>query len=377
MRWIALQIYTAGVIPCLKDLDWSEFLARPCVAPPMADRLDALRHEAILISGAGGLIGGALAKRLARLAPAALVLLDSSECNLWDLQREFAKAGLTTRTVFVLGNVSDRILLEEIFAMHAPRLVFHAVAFKHVPLIEGQPFAAIENNIFGTLSLIMAAEGARIILLSTDKAAAPVSMMGATKRVAEQVVISAGGTALRLGNVLASRGSVAEIFARQIVTGMPVTITSPLARRYFLTIDEAVNVLLAAAVEPERPSILAPALPAPQLVVDLGCFMARALAPGRTIPIEFIGTRVGDKETEQFWTAIEIAKPAESGKLLLIESPLPASAELHSALVKLHAAVDARDLPGATALLCGLAPDYEPSPALRELADLRRSRVVA
>ncbi len=151
--------------------------------------------------------------------------------------------------------MGDQGLLEHIFAAHAPRIVFHAAAFKHVPLIEEQPFAAIANNIFATATLTCAAAAhhARVILLSTDKAVQPASFMGATKRVAEHIVRSAGGTVFRLGNVLGSSDSVSEIFAQQIARGGPITVTDPAARRYFLTLEEAVNLLL---LRPRIPSHL-------------------------------------------------------------------------------------------------------------------------
>ncbi len=348
-------------------IDWSAFLARPNLAHPAESR-DALRHASVLVTGAGGSIGSALSLRLAALEPSRLILLESSESNLFALQREFAEAGLLADTVFRLGSVADRVLLEEIFSLYAPQVVFHAAAFKHVPLLEEQPFAAIENNVFGTLSLVGAGPAARIILLSTDKAASPASIMGATKRVAEHIVLGAGGTALRLGNVLASHGSVAEVFSRQIAAGGPLTVTSPAASRYFLTLEEAINLLVAAACEPEPATLFAPALFTPHLVADLARFMVHALAPNRVVPIEFTGLRPGDKETEQFWSAAESIRPATTASLLRIETPLVPSGDLQSALAGLRGAVDARDLTAAVSQLCRLVPDFTPSPALLALA---------
>lgn len=353
-------------------IDWSGFLARPSLAQPAAS-LDTLRHTSVLVTGAGGSIGSALALRLAALEPSQLVLLESSESNLFALQREFANAGLLPFTVFRLGSVADPALLEEISFLYTPRLVFHAAAFKHVPLLEEQPFAAIENNVFGTLSLVAAMPEARIILLSTDKAVAPASIMGATKRVAEHIVLGAGGKALRLGNVLASQGSVAEVFSLQIATGGPLTVTSPAACRYFFTIEEAVNLLIAAADEPAPATTLAPALPVPHLVVGLARFIAQTLAPSRVVPIEFTGLRPGDKETEQFWSPTDSVQPASSANLLRIDMPSVSNGDLKRALAELRKAVDTRDLPAAVAQLCWLAPDYTPSPTLLALAGDRKS----
>ena len=246
------------MLSSLQNLDWRGFLARPRLASPPAEALDALAQLPILITGAGGSIGSALALRLGALSPPKLVLLEASESNLYALERDWAAAGIATPRSFILGSAADGALLEEVFSAHAPRIVFHAAAFKHVPLMEEQPLAAIANNIFVTETLVRRAaiHGARVVLLSTDKAVAPASVMGATKRVGEQIVLASGGTVLRLGNVLASRDSVAEIFARQIAQGGPITITDPAARRYFLTLDEAVNLLLTVAAYSEQSILL-------------------------------------------------------------------------------------------------------------------------
>jgi len=361
----------------LESIDWHNFLARPRLPSPSPESLDALRNKPILVTGAGGSIGAALALRLAVLAPSHLVLLESSESHLYALQRMWSNAAVTTPVTFVLGSVADRALLEEIFSVHAPRIVFHAAAFKHVPLMEEQPLAAIANNVFGTHALVSAASAhsARVILLSTDKAVEPASIMGATKRVAEHIVLAARGTVLRLGNVLASRDSVAEVFAHQIDHGGPITVTDPAARRYFLTLDEAASLLLSAPFEPEPPALLAPALPAPHFIADLARFMARELAPGRAMPIEFTHPRPGDKEVEHLFSSAESAQPAHAAGLLRIQSPTLHNDLLQGALSALRAALDARDLAAALAALRALVPGYAPSPAVLALAGKNSQRV--
>lgn len=361
----ALPIYTSPVIPPLKDLDWDRFLARPALPPPAQQVLDALGQHPALITGAGGSIGSALALRLAAVAPM-LLLLEASESHLYHLDRLWGDARGSGPMTAVLGDVADRALLDEVFAAHAPRIVFHAAAFKHVPLMEEHPLPAIANNIFATETLVRAAAAhrARVVLLSTDKAVAPTSVMGATKRVAEQIVLNSGGTVLRLGNVLASRDSVAEVFARQIALGGPVTVTDPAARRYFLTLDEAVNLLLMAAAHPEPSALLAPALPATHCITDLAQFMARELAPGREIAIYFTGFRPGDKETELLWPAGEPTLQASPGALVSIQSSILPKERLRRSLASLRAALDSRDLAEALAQLRSLVPDYRPSPAV-------------
>ena len=332
--------------------------------------LALLKGTSILITGAGGSIGSALALRLAPLVHPRLALLESSESHLFALQNECASAAPGLQASFILGSAAERALLDEVFSLYAPRLVFHAAAFKQVPLIEEQPLAAIANNVFGTQTIVSAAaaHGARVVLLSTDKAVEPASIMGATKRVAECIVLDAGGTVLRLGNVLASRDSVAEAFARQIAQGDSLAVTDPAARRYFLTLDEAVNLLLAAAVEPDAPCLLAPALPAPHFIADLARYMALELAPDRDVPIEFTHLRPGDKETEQLWSGHERPRPAHCSALLSIESASLADSTLHTGLARLRAALDVRDLSAALDHMRALVPDYSPSQAILNLA---------
>ncbi|HMG87233.1 MAG TPA: SDR family NAD(P)-dependent oxidoreductase [Terracidiphilus sp.] len=341
-------------------MQWHIFLGRPPLPAASPAAVSSLIQHPILITGAGGSIGSALARRLAS-AGARIILLESSENSLNDLQQDLA--GGSANANFYLGGVSDRSLLDEIFSLHRPNLVFHAAAHKHVPLIEQQPLAAMANNIFATETLVASASAhnARIVLVSTDKAAAPAAMMGATKRLAEQIVLTSGGTVLRLGNVLASRGSVTEVFARQIASGLPLTVSDPAARRYFLTIAEAVELLLVAASEPQTHTLLVPLLPGPHFIADLARFMARTLVPDRESAIEFTHLRPGDKESEQLWSESETPHPATAGSLVCLHSPLPPRSQLHSVLATLHRAVQSRDPSAALADLRVLVPDYTPS----------------
>lgn len=340
---------------------------------PAAESLDILRGASVLVTGAGGSVGSALSLRLAALGVAKVVLLEASESHLFALQNAFADAAPDAATAFVLGGVGDGALLNELFAEHEPHMVFHAAAFKHVPLLEEQPFAAITNNITGTRVLARTAvqHGARVVLLSTDKAVEPTSVMGATKRIAEMMILAAGGTAVRLGNVLASRGSVAEVFAEALRAGHIMTVTDPAARRYFLTMEEAVNLLLAAALA--EPGLFAAALDAPYYIADLARFLARMLAPEREVTIEFTRLRNGDKEAELLWSARETVRPASVG-LYAIES-LQVRV-LDEKLDALESAVRARDAAAALIMLQALVPDYTPSTALRALAEAQTEKAV-
>lgn len=368
------------MVSSLESVHWSRFLARPCLPSPAQKALDAICRQPILITGAGGSIGSALALRLATHATVRLFLLESSESHLFALQRDWPSSNAASRPTFFLGSSANPALLDEIFTRNSPCLVIHAAAFKHVPLLEGQPLAAIENNVFGTQKLLSTAAryGARMVLLSTDKAVEPASVMGATKRIAELITLAAKGIVVRLGNVLASRDSVAEVFARQIAEGGPITVTDPAARRYFLTVDEAVNVILIAATEPHPPALLAPPLHAPHFIADLARFMSGELAPGREIPIDFTHPRPGDKESESLWSCAEsVQSRGTHGALgpLCIQSPLPSKGFLQSKLAALDSALDARDLHAALDLLRLLVPEYTPAPGLLALAKQSTSRV--
>jgi FlaA1/EpsC-like NDP-sugar epimerase len=351
------------VIPALETLQWHTFLCRAPLPTASPAAVSLLIQHPILITGAGGSVGSALALRLAS-AGARTILLESSESGLHDLQQDLAAA--SANAIFYLGSASDRSLLDEIFSLRRPSHVFHAAAHKHVPLIEEQPLAAVANNVFATETLVAAASShnARVVLVSTDKAVAPASMMGATKRLAEQIVLTSGGTVLRLGNVLGSRGSVTEVFARQIASGLPLTVTDPAACRYFLTIAEAVELLLTAASELQTPALLVPLLPQPHFIAHLARFMATALAPDRESTIEFTHLRPGDKESEQLWSDSETPQPESASSLIGLHSPLPARSRLQALLATLRQAAQSRDLSPALAALRILVPDYTPSHAV-------------
>lgn len=327
----------------------------------------------MLVTGAGGSIGSALVLRLGSVSPSLLLALDSAESRLYMLQLDWASNGIPGKFTNILGNVSDRTLLDEVFTVRQPGIVFHTAAFKSVALLEQQPLAAIQNNVFGTLTLTQAAatHGARVVLLSTSKAVEPCSVMGATKRLSEQIVLAHGGVVLRIGNVLGTRDSVTETFAAQIARGQALTVTDPAARRCFMTLDEAVNLLLIAAAEKEVPALLAPELPPAQFISDLAQFMAAHLQGGAGREIDFIGFRPGDKQEERLWSSLESPRPAIHSGLLTIRTEVPPIADLEQSLERLKDAVSARDLVGAVEQLQGAIPDYSPSLSVRTLAEQR------
>jgi FlaA1/EpsC-like NDP-sugar epimerase len=359
----------------LESIDWHRFLARPRLAQPTEETKDALRKARILVTGAGGSIGAALARRLSNLKARQLVLLDHSDSRLWALQETLRKHGEDTAR-FVVGDVGDSGLLHELFADYAPDMIFHAAAFKHVPLLEKHPFAAVKNNLFGTetLASVAVSSGAHVVLVSTDKAVQPTSIMGATKRVAEHIVLAAGGSVVRLANVLASRESVVEVFAQQIAARIALTVTDPAARRYFITLDEAVDLLIAGSKKNEAHSLFVPALYKQHFVVDLAHFLVRELAPGSECGVEFTRLRPGDKEFEELWSSDETAGLVYQGSLLPIDAPRMNAAELKCILAQIRRGLERRDLPAILDHLCSPVPGYVPSTLLRSLATQASAR---
>jgi FlaA1/EpsC-like NDP-sugar epimerase len=359
-------IYTSAVIADLATLDWHSFLGRPALPSPPPQALHSLRQHRVLIAGAAGSIGTALSRRIAELSPRELVLLDTSAEGLAALQNKLADCSATR---FTLGDAGDRNLIYDVFAKYAPTLVFHAAAYKHVPRLEEQPFAAVRNNVFVTEALVSIATsfGARVVLLSTDKAVEPASIMGATKRAAEQIVRSTGGTVVRLGNVLGSSGSVVETFALQLAKGDSLTVTSSGARRYFVTLAEAVNLLIAGTIPRNPGGIFVPALTSQYFISDLAAFLARELTPDREPRIAFTQPRPGDKECEQLWSPSERPGKPDSAGLIPITSPQCEPVFLQTRLAQLRAALDHRDLSTLLTTLRCIVPDYSPSATILDL----------
>ena len=379
MQAIRSKLYTEAVIPratrAATGIDWYSFLERPRLPSPTLDLLQQLRDASILVTGAAGSIGSALSLRLAALHPRKLILLDASEQSLYRLQTNLASAeptrnGPTAHVRCILGNISDAPHLAEIFATHQPEFVFHAAAHKHVALLEENPIEAIANNALGTLALAECADRfqvRRIILLSTDKAAGPISILGASKRIAERITLVNGGLVLRLANVLGTEGSVVETFLHQIAARNPVTITDAAAERYFLTLEEAVDLLLTSAITPRAGSLLVPYLERQYSIVSLAEFLI-SISPRETKPrISIISLRPGDKTSEALWSSDEHAEPDKQNGYFEVSSEDPGLSLLQRDLERLKESVGDRNLPRAMEAVLALVPSYQPSASITAL----------
>src|SRR5581483_8494877 len=279
----------------------------------------------VLITGAGGFIGSALARAIAAAGPEHLVLLDSSEEKLFDLQQQFESVSDDVSCEFVLGSVNDADLLEDVFTRFQPEIVYHAAAFKHVPLLERHPLPAVRNNTIGTYTLAQAAlrhSTPKVVLISTDKAVNPRSVLGVSKRLAELVVVAFSNpvcrmSAIRLCNVIGSTGSVVPIFSRQIAEHRPVSVTHPDAARWFITRDRAVCAILAAGSGGIDGRILVPELGAPTRIADLAKSL---IGTEDEIPIVFTGCRPGDKLAEELAYPYETKEGSIQGLLQVFKT---------------------------------------------------------
>ena len=268
-----------------------------------------IENRTVLITGAGGSIGSELARQICAFNPGRLVLLDNAETPLYRIDMELKTRSGETEVIPCIGDIRSRRGLERIFKQYKPEFVYHAAAYKHVPMMEMSPLNAINNNIIGTFKLASVAGRHHVnkfVLISTDKAVRPSSIMGTTKRVAEMVVQSMNGNGtrfvvVRFGNVLGSNGSVVPLFQKQIASGGPVTITHPEVTRFFMTIPEAVMLVLQAGSIGKGGELFLLDMGEPVKIVDLAKNMIRlaGLIPEQDIKIEYIGLRPGEKLYEE------------------------------------------------------------------------------
>ncbi|MBA3657927.1 MAG: polysaccharide biosynthesis protein [Gemmatimonadaceae bacterium] len=311
----------------LREVEIHDLLRRDPVVTDLAAVAALATGQTILVTGAGGSIGSELCRQLARVAPARMVLLGHGENSIFDILTELGPAFSDVTFVPVIADVRDRARIAKVFQTYTPYAVFHAAAHKHVPLMEDNPVEAVTNNIVGTRNVVDAAIASGVeqfVFISTDKAVRPTSVMGATKRVAEQIVQHAAMkhnrnfVSVRFGNVLGSRGSVVPTFLRQIRAGGPVTVTHPEMQRYFMTIPEAVQLVLQAGALGRGGEVFLLDMGEPVRIVDIATDLVRlsGLIVGQDIEIKFTGMRPGEKLYEEMFFSGENVLRTEHPKVL-------------------------------------------------------------
>ncbi len=352
-------------VSMLEDLSPSDLLSRNSVAFDQ-DAIEALvRGRRALVTGAGGSIGSELCRQLARFGVAQLVMVDMNENELYLGMRRVAAQFPRLDVRIEVADVRDAERLRQLGERYRPQDVFHAAAHKHVPLMEDAPEEAVKNNVFGTLNaarMAVLCGAARFVLISTDKAVKPTSVMGATKRVAELVVrdlcrtSQTRMTAVRFGNVLGSAGSVVPLFKEQIAKGGPVTVTHPECTRYFMTISEAVGLTLLAGLGGYG-DLCVLDMGQPIRIHDLARYMIMMAGRAGEIPIVITGLRPGEKLAEELLTEEEEESQVVRNRIRVTRSPLP-PLDLAEALGELRRLADAGERSGLIAVLRRLVPTY-------------------
>ncbi len=364
----------------LQPIAIEDLLNRQQVKLDRAGMARLIAGRRVLVTGAGGSIGSELARQVAGFAPAELMLLDNGEYALWQIDLEVAELAPDVPRRAVIADVRDRARLEKLCGEFKPELVFHAAALKHVPIVEANPLEGLQTNVLGTRAVADAASAsgaALMVLISTDKAVNPSSVMGATKRLAEMycqgldVAARRGGQTMRcvtvrFGNVLGSTGSVVPLFRRQLMQGGPLTVTHPDMQRYFMTVREAVGLVLQASVVGSG----AEAIPdggifvldmgAPVKIVDLARQMIHlaGLRPDIDVAIRFTGLRPGEKLFEELFHGSERPEPT-GHEGLLMASPRLVDVRLVAAAIRtIETAAQAGDAAGATATLARMVPEF-------------------
>lgn len=357
----------------LRDVNYKDLLGREPVHLDMEGIAGYLRGRTVLVTGAGGSIGSELCRQIAAFEPGRLLLLDSSESNLYAIQMEMEHERGFKRYEALLGSLQDTAWTAHVLDTYRPEVVFHAAAYKHVPMLEANPWQAVFNNVLATWNLMEAAveRGVeRLLVVSTDKAVRPTNVMGASKRITEKIMQAHCGRgtrlmAVRFGNVIGSAGSVIPLFRRQIERGGPVTVTHPEVTRFFMTTEEACQLILQAGSMGEGGEIFVLKMGQPVRIADMAADLIRLSGkePGRDIEIRFIGLRPGEKLYEELITADEGVVPTGHEQIMVLRSDTSAPAGLENALERLRQAAAARDRARIRQELVAIVPEYTPDTA--------------
>jgi len=381
----------------LRDVEIEDLLGRAPVPPDRELLKRNISGKVVLVTGAGGSIGSELCRQIAEAGPAKLILVESSEFNLYSIHQELvrsmeARSDAPTEVIQILASAADEARMREVLATWRPQTIFHAAAYKHVPLVEHNAVVGIRNNVFGTLTMARLAQEqgcANFVLISTDKAVRPTNIMGASKRLAEmvlQALQAEGGptnfSMVRFGNVLGSSGSVVPLFRSQIAAGGPITITDPEITRYFMTIPEAAQLVLQAGAMAEGGEVFLLDMGEPVKIVDLarnivelsGLSVRDEQSPDGDIEIRFVGLRPGEKLYEELLIG-ETPLPTGHSRIFCSREAFLSWPELSRRLDALGQALDAGDAGQARTIAQELVPEYAPSSPLVDLVSCARAEM--
>lgn len=353
----------------LRDVAIEDLLGRDPVQLDTKILSEMLRNEVVLVTGAGGSIGSELCRQVLRFQPRALVLVEQAENALYQINRELRRSGSDVDIIPRIADITDRTRLQAVFEAFEPGVVIHAAAHKHVPMMEWNPTEAVKNNVGGTRNVADLAHefrARRFVMVSTDKAVNPTSVMGCTKRVAELYVQAMAQvskttfTTVRFGNVLGSNGSVIPLFKEQIARGGPVTVTHPDMERYFMTIPEASQLVLQAATLAHSGEVYILDMGEPVKIVTLAEDLIRlsGLTPGVDIDITFVGTRPGEKLFEELSMDAENADKTSHAKIFVGRGEPRLHDEISGAVARLLTEIDPLQPPEVRERLRGIVPEY-------------------
>jgi FlaA1/EpsC-like NDP-sugar epimerase len=364
-------IESTGLANQIREVSVEDLLGRTPVQLEENRIRGALEGKVILVTGAAGSIGSELCRQIARFHPAAIVGFDAAETPLFEIDREMRQRFSQIPFYAEIGSIQNRTRLDEVLNQYRPIVVYHAAAYKHVPLMEEHVFEAVENNVFGTYNVAVAAAESGVedfVMISSDKAVRPTNVMGATKRVAELLLLALqnGRTkyvAVRFGNVLGSNGSVIPIFKRQIAAGGPVTVTHPEMRRFFMTIPEACQLVLQAGVIGRGGEVCVLDMGEAVKIVDLArkLILLSGLRPDEDIRIEFTGMRPGEKLYEELSTMLEDTVPTSHEKVRIFVGNGMPEGDMLAMLDCLREICTGRDAGRLVVALKEIVLDYSPS----------------
>ncbi len=380
------QIGRSDLISQVRDVRVEDLLGRDPVPNSLESVRAKIQNKTVLVTGAGGSIGSELVRQLATLQPSSLILFERSENDLYRICMELATKHKNLNYVPVIGDILDVNLLREVFAQHRPHSVLHAAAYKHVPMMEQHCFQAVTNNVFGTYNVALVARQYQVddfVMISSDKAVRPTNIMGVSKRIAELLILALQKQhtrfmAVRFGNVLGSSGSVIPLFKQQIASGGPVTVTHPEVERFFMTIPEAVQLVLQALSMGTGGEIFVLDMGEPVKIVDLARNLIRlsGYEPERDIPIVFSGLRPGEKLFEELHLEAEGMVSTDHQKIRVLNGVRPSFEQVQSWLNELSSHCEAKNVHALIATIRNIVPEYSPSAEILALCQTDRHDIL-